>query len=713
MFFEEAPISRINFENQLLLHRLVTHTSEILFHQMGLVKEFWFNPEVLSNMLMAALDQIQHKPEVVSQLKNLLDFDHPAVLILMKYLIVAEIESNPKFDKRLAAISPTWNSIHERLMKKIEELQSATYEMFQIQLAYISECFLLAVQVEFDIIRRHQLIHGACYHLPCFCSSLSNLEDSQESLFQFKDWNYKHIKMDLFDDLVNIAQKLIAEIDKHNDINGGIILCYIDIFSCILRFSTNTSMDETMKLVLFSVIASPFYKCLKEHPQFGRLGGFKKVMTLLPIKFKSFFEKPLDNVHSHKLQCDSIVQLSQVEISRISNTCWWLIDNIIQYSAAKTELTSTLFKWLTSFFVNNSDRFQSCVDIYNKMLFDMNNPCATIEPLHNILCLTDSNVLIFKVPAKENTFQHFIVCDTCELKSTIFPKISTGNEAARRMGFLKSMRVLLVSPDRIKEEKKSLSLDVLKLFDQSNEFKIDLIEKLPAMLNHSLDFKAFVQHDKGKNFFEQIFVKDEKNLEQLEANLKFIFLNILKTDFSDQLKKEILNNCFSQISSVAKFTAYGTDKTLQLLTVNITFTYSTTVVNENNMAKCFKIFLLYIVQNNSQIMGEASTLALQMAQTNGISLHQLFSWHKTFIMRHVVQLAMTNFFISKSSLVSTFANVSLTSNYYECFKLISFLLQLTKRLNFQKLRDFAVLTLDTIVADVLPMAMDVSFIYKF
>lgn len=667
-FFEEVPIARMDFDHQENLQRLVTHTSEILFHQMSFVGRKFFNPEVLSNVLINVMDEVDFKPDVARELKNLIRFEHQSILVLMKYLIISEMEASPKLNKSIIEVSPSWKSIHDRLTKKIEELQGlSSNNDFSDQLVYISECFLLAVQVEFIAVRRHQFVHGMCSKAPCHCQILPSHEESQEPLMQFQDWNYKHIRLNFFDNLENLTRLLLAALDQHKDIDSKNVLCFIDIFSCILKFAVNSPMVETMKHVSFAVIASPFYKSLKDDQQFGGLAGFRKVMTLLPDKLKNFFDKSVNEEHLRKLQSDSIVQLSQIEISRISNTCWWLIQNIIQYTMKQInkELTTTLLHCFTSFAINNSDKFQSCVDIYQKMLSDAKDPGAAIEPLHNILCLTSGNVLIFKVAAKDNAFPHFIVCDKCLLESTKFPKGSTDNETLRRMGFMKATRALLVSPDRIQQEKKSLQLDIPKLFSQTNKFKIHLIEKIPAMLNHSQDFKTFIELDKGKSFFDGIFVLEEKFLVQLDANLKYIILNILESDFSEGLKKEILDNCFNHITAIAKLTAYGQEKMLQLYTVNLAYTFSITVVNESNMVKCFKVFLLYIVQNNSQIMGEASILAFKMAQTNGVTLHQLMIWHKTFIMRHIVHLAMANYFKFKSSLVSTFVNVS-RSGFFAC-----------------------------------------------
>lgn len=166
-------------------------------------------------------------------------------------------------------------------------------------------------------------------------------------------------------------------------------------------------------------------------------------------------------------------------------------------------------------------------------------------------------VVILKLPTKLNIFMHAIICNDCELRSTSYPKNESHEiEIKRWMAFTKDTGGLLVSPDIIKQQEKSLRLNVPMIFSQSNEFKMKLFQKIPSMLNHSQDLKSFIEKDEGKAFFQGIFVIDEKVLEKLELNLKDIICNISKSDFSEKLNKEIFENCFIELAEVAKFTAY-------------------------------------------------------------------------------------------------------------------------------------------------------------
>lgn len=401
LFFRETPVEHLDFSNGDSLRLLVTYASEILFHQIVNYNKPWFNkkiPELLTMMLIKVLDGIEFEPQAVESLRNLVELGDRStdVNLLMKYLVIAEVEATNVFSQKLTEISQTWKVLHDRATKKIDDpSRLVTDELF-----HISDFLLLAVQIEFSITQRHQLRHGT---LPrtCVCSSVTDLEESQESpLKRFNDLN-KRISYVLIDNLEEITEKLLAALEQQNSFDGEMARCAIDIFSCIAKFSVQSSVLDTVKQSLIAIIASPFYKCLKDSPSFSKLGGFQQVMTLLPNKFKKFFESPNSEPYSNKFKCDSIVQLSQLEVSRVSNSCWWLIENIFQFVSkhGSIEMKNSLFNCFTNFVINNSDKFSYCVEIYQKLLSNMNdNPCVLVQPLRNILCLTGRNHVVLKLP---------------------------------------------------------------------------------------------------------------------------------------------------------------------------------------------------------------------------------------------------------------------------------------------------------------------------
>lgn len=668
LFFSDVPVQLMDFTDAENLRLFVTYSSKILFHQMWSINKPWFVREIpmkVTFMLTKVLDKIDYAPAAVESLRHLLELQALSsdISLLMKHLIIAEVEDSNVKSYKLSEMSSTWKTLHDRATKINNEKpqHNKKPELFEI-----ADFLVLAVQIDFSLTHRHQFQHGLSPET-CFCLAIPDLEESQEPMMQFKDWNYKHIPYVLIENLEDFTQKLLASLEQCNVLDAEIVRCSIDIFSCILKFSSTSPIVDTIKQILVAIIASPFYKCLKDNPKFSKLGGFQKVMSLLPNKFKLFFETQFKqqnvlDAQLNKLKCDSIVQLSQLDISRVSNSCWWLIENLIHFISkhGSAEIKTTLFKYcFTNFVINNSDKFSYCVEIYQNLLAEMNDGCTLISQLHNVLCLTGGKHLIVKVPAKDNIFMHSVICDECELTRK-YPKVEgIDYEVKRWMALIKDTRGILISPDIIKSSVK-INLEVPLIFAQSNEFKIELFRKIPSMLKHSKDFKSFVEKDKGKALFGGIFVNDEKVLDQLVLCLKDIIRNIAKMDFSEQLKKEIFDNCYAQLAKITTANAYGTDEKMQSLTVNLTFIFATNVVNENNMAKCFKIFSYFIVQNNSQVMGEASCLALQMADWNGISLEDLVSWYRTFIMCHVVGLFCTNFVLNKTPLAESLVNVSKT-----------------------------------------------------
>lgn len=660
-FLTDTPVELLDFSSGDHIRLLVTYASEILFLQVINSKQPWFNrniPGLLSSMLVKVLDGNRYPPQAVESLRNLIDLsDSNDINMLMKYLVLAEVEASNVFSHKLTELSSTWRALHSRASKRIDELPRLPNKLFNI-----TDFLMLAVQVDFCLTCRHQLLHAESPKT-CICTSTRGALESQGPLMKFKDWDYKHISYVLLDNLDDFTQKILNTLEQSKIFEDREILTFsIEVFSYILKLSSTSPIIDTLKQVLVAIIASPFYKCLKDDPNYNKLGGFLKVMTLLPNKFKQFFESPLLFEGLDELKCYSIVQLSQLEIARVSAPCLWLLDNIINFTAVNgsDNMKKSLFNCFTNFVINNSGKYSNFLDLYQKLLVNTNNPCPLIEPLHNMLCLTGGNFIILKHPAKKNVFMHTIVCNDCELSSIKYPKSKSKEEEVKRwMAFMVDTRGLLVSPDIIKESTKKLQLNVAKFFAQSNQFKMEMFSKMPAMINHSRELLTFIEGDKGKSFFEGLFSKDPVVLQQLQLHLEDIIQNISKLNSIEDIKRAVFDNCFVQIGQLAIANAYGTDTQMHLLTVNLTFIFATNVVNENNTVKCFKIFLLYIVQNHSQVVGVASLKALQMADLNKMTLNMLMRWHKSFIMRHLTNIICANFFSkTKTSFTASLINVS-------------------------------------------------------
>lgn len=643
-FFKEAPILQMNFGNTQTLHEVITYSSEILFHQLSNLSEPWYSSETctsLTNMLMNVLAYSDYNLEAVKNLKLVLELDHPTVVPLMKYLIAAEITEAPKFDNKVYNVSPSWKLMLTRLLARMDcKEQSETSYMNSMLLIYAH--LELAIQIDFCFTNRIQLMFGLNKLSPYSLGSPEIMPNSQDPLLKFADWDYKHISLHFFENLEQITHKILDALEKKAEYDTIFVSYAIDVFSCILKFSGSTTMTVSLKQILVAVVASPFFKDLKVDPQFNKLAGFQKVMNLLPTKMKSFFEKTIVDSHLQKLKSISIKMLATLEISRINNFCWWLVENIVQliFLRGDVEVKKALVKVLPNLMINNSDKFKECVGIYDKLLKDFKNPESEIGPLTDVLCLTGGNVLIIKLPSKDHIYNHLVICDDCQLQSTKFQKGACTNEVNRWMGYLKTTNGILISSDRIRQQKMSLQIVPRKFVSQSNDFKVKFIEKIPALLNHSEEFKTWIQQDKARMLFRDIFVEDANVLEQLEMTISDIF-NIVQKRCKES-KKAIWDNCFAQLCDMTRFTKESPDIMLQSLTVRVNYVISSADPDENMLVKCFKIFLLYIIYNKSQVMGEASLLAMRMAEQNDITIYQLFKWHKTFLMTAVVNLFFTN-----------------------------------------------------------------------
>lgn len=710
-FLRFSPVKRMHFDNRLNIKRLVKVSSEILHHQMKNCQESWYFdkiPHDMAYMLASVLDNFTFTEDAVQDMRILVTFNNSALIMLMKYVVISEAKSAEKFDQNLTSMSPTWKEIHNLLVARVEKLS----QIKSAELLYqTSDFLLLAVQIEFMFTQYHQMHHGFQVGPAgtCFCMSIDTSEN-QDSLIQFSHWDYKHINLIMIENLESITSKLLMALDKQSNIDVGVVMCYIDISACLLKFSINSKIVDSMRKVLMAIVASPFYKSLKDHPKFSKLAGFQQILSMLPVKFKTFFEKPQQ--HLLKVQIDSLANISQLELNRIMISCWWLVDNIMQFisTSNSVELKTALSLNFTNFIVNNTKTLPSCIEIYLKLVANLAEPTASVlmNQLSSVLCLINGNVLIIKLRDSENTTNHLIICDDCELVSTVYKKGSTENDVYRAIACMKDTNGVLVSADYFKLDPKGLKIDFKEFFNQSEDFRMNLLDKIPAILNHSKEFQLWIARDKGKKFFEGIFIKNEKALGLLNLNLKDILTNVLKLPLPDEEKKAILGNCFVELTKIAQYNPQESDKNLQTLAVNMAFTFGTTVNDENSVVKCLKIFFVFIIQTTSHIMGEASLLALEMVKRHNTTLGQLFKWHRHFIMEHVVHLVVGNYFAFKTPLANSLVNVSRTSRvYYKNNN--SNLLQFLKRLNLPRTREFVPPMLDIIIAVILPMAVVVGF----
>jgi hypothetical protein len=347
--------------------------------------------------------------------------------------------------------------------------------------------------------------------------------------------------------------------------------------------------------------------------------------------------------------------------------CWWLVENIMQFvmTTGNEKIRSTLLDFLPNFIINNGDKFHSIIDRYEKIINETKLEATAVKQLRNFLCLSSGNVVILKMNSEENHFGHFIVCDNCKLKTIIFPKDKKVDETRRRMALMKSTKGLLVSPDQIRQGKAELNLNVAQILTQPDNIKMEIYQKIPALLNHSKDLQEIMENDFGKSLFDAIFSRNEQLLEQLDVNFNDILRNIENLKFTEDAKTKIFNNCFSAFARILENFAFVEDENPQHLMVNLAFTFVSNVPTEQNQVKCFKVFMLFIVQQSSQIMGKAANLALDMARQNNITLDQLIVWHRTFLINHIVHMCISNFFTYKTSLLNSLTNVSIAGDSRE------------------------------------------------
>jgi hypothetical protein len=189
------------------------------------------------------------------------------------------------------------------------------------------------------------------------------------------------------------------------------------------------------------------------------------------------------------------------------------------------------------------------------------------------------------------------VCDTCKISANIYQKDKNTDEVQRRMALSKVTKGLLISPDRINQSNKPVKFNVSKVFEQSDEFKMEIYPQIPAMLNHSVDVQEFIQKDEGKAFFESLFSINEEVLEKFKANFNDILRNIRTMNFSEPIKDikvHMLSNFFAAFCTVLHHYAFKDVVNVQRLLINMAFTFvSNSPTEEHIVNLCISNFLLH------------------------------------------------------------------------------------------------------------------------
>ena len=667
-FFTDIPVSKINFKYQHDVKKLVNIAVQIIHFQLRNCNESFFDSKVISvlvKFIKNVLNQNHYAVESVSSISLLLEFiEFAEVISLLEFLIISEIEMS-KYESDLLKNSSSWLQVHECLCGKVKNLSNAkTTDKFYHQLTVISEFFLLPIKIEYGFTKRHQLHHMKCAE-ECFCHKLT-IPVCIDIHMKFSKWDYKHLQLKFYKDIESLIQELINVISNRNDIDLEMMGAFIVTSSHILKSSVATNLSNKLIFLLMSIVVSPFYKSLKESPGNTTSAGYIKIVSILPQNLKYFYDtKDLKSESLLQMQLVSTTTLSQLSMSRLNPICLYLSLNIINYITKHKEidLKRNLIKRFPNFLVCNLDNFSHFQQIYQRLLNELiATPLSSVVCILNqVLCLSDHDAVIIKVPdTSPNIYSYRIICNLCV---SCYPKHSE-DDLIRQQALLKQSNGILISIDHFAKNIVKMIVDPHCLVIEDIEFKSCFVEHIPSILMHTLNTKKMFVEDGGKRLWQSILGPNNFGILELINNvLKDIFATVYQQDFTDDCRKSITEACRKEILQLMKKNLKAS-KEIQSVTVQIIFNFATTVKDEETLVKCIRMLLYYILTSTSTASSEATLCAIELCQINGITIEQLFNWHRSGLIKLVVNMSFINYLREGRTLIWSLHNVSITSNFF-------------------------------------------------
>lgn len=664
----EVNIELMTFNDQRNVCNLMNSVSLIIYIQMKATDETCFSHPmltVLADFAARVLYKFHYEPETVEVLEMILQYrETQAILLLMRFAIVGELEKVEELNNQVYESSTTWNHYHDRMKQCLNALPlTVITKSFNEQIALINEFLQLAVHVEFDFTQRHQAQHIKITNGLCKYKNVDS-PGYNDPLMMFKHWDYKHIKLSFFSDLDSLARQLMNDLSNRNDINIEMIKIMIEICTAILHLSLASNLSDETKNILMSVVLSPFYKAMKLSDKYNKNAGFLKVLNMMPNKLKVYFEKAPDKnqLESLKLQEFSIAHFTQLNVTRVNNFCLWLSLIIIEYVQMSNEpaLQQRLMRNYVMFMARNVDGCQYYINAYQKMLNDM-KVAGLIENLHTVLCISDC---FFTITRKSNIissceeiksdFIYEIICKSCYNENMLFPPDTSDKESMQRLfAYVIKYNAVIASSNYINPNVPKLYVTNALMNASRKDCRVMMIRWVLPALNHSENFKTMIQEDKGEILFDRIIALDV--LEELNVHFSSI-LNWIKSssNMSEEIRNTLLRTCLGKINLLTNQASREKSAQMQSLTIRTIFNYAATINDEITTTRCLKLMLYFVILDSSQVMGDASLSIIEMCQRNGFQLNKLFNWYKTNILEHIIHLAVTN----DSGFITTMTNVS-------------------------------------------------------
>ncbi|KAG5680126.1 hypothetical protein PVAND_009651 [Polypedilum vanderplanki] len=630
---------RINLNNSIITEKLIATVIKLIYFELKFKEQHRLtsNTALFIEFIYYILITIDSVDEnYIKSFKNIqhLCVVYDKILLLSQFQIILEIEQACNFSSKLTSISPTWNKIHNTLLEKVNSINDhmTCDEEYEDTISWINTAFLLAQNINFLFIFRHQLMHERNKLCPiCERNNISTLSNDN-LMMKFNDWSYQHIQLDFFDDLSSLIHQLIQKV-KFKSWFYGSTINLMNIFTSVFSFLPKLTDED--KLFMMTVIILPFYNSIEKYDKMNKSAEFKKMQNASSHGMK-MFSKGLSLSEQFEFKRECIRLFAQLRLNKINSTSMWLKSSFMRlvFTEEGKDVQFVFLQYFKDMLITNFEVIESFLSLYQSLRLNQSD-ILQIKELKDILCLTDKNVIILKT--RKNTYD--VLCEKCSNDSNEMHVVD------RYLMYISKHKSYLMSICSFDKDL-NISINSNLLNDKTNEFYAHFIKNIPPSIEHSIDFIEVIDN-KGEILFNIILKMDENILKETNFYQKNIILSIQRSKLSDNNIRLLFENFLEKFSELTLQSCQNSGNlSIQYYIANMIATLGSNMKNsilniEKVSLKCLKLLIYFMIIGELEVKGVAINLAFRMLEQNGIIFQTFLNWYKKSLLDIICTLCLS------------------------------------------------------------------------
>lgn len=316
----------------------------------------------------------------------------PDTLKLLEFCVMTEIKDN--LNDNLSLCSPTLKALELILQTKLKDLGSQNSpEQFNSDLLTINAILKLFNHIEHSFLEFHQKHH---LEHPCFCSKYDLVEDSH---LVFKEFDFKNIALHPFNQ-PDLVKYLLEAINRRENIDLKDIAVLLEISFNFLLNSSSVNMEPSMKMILVSIIISPYN-------DFCRDPWYVKILTHLPSIIKIGLKRKCDTAKPLSImQIRCLDLISGLSLKRLNGGLEGLNYNLFNFILklyGEHPIKVKVFECYVSAILHNAEDLERYIELLQRCLKcqDILLGKCYLPHMKNIICLASKQAVVQKSRDKD------------------------------------------------------------------------------------------------------------------------------------------------------------------------------------------------------------------------------------------------------------------------------------------------------------------------